>query len=357
MSKMFLKAGLGLLVLASMTWPLRAALPTDKTLHGHVPSIVAHLAKTGELPATNDLDLAIGLQLRNQAALDDLLQQVSDPASPSYQHYLTPDEFAQQFAPTEADYQAVVDFAKAQGLQVKATSANRMLLEVSGKAADVQKAFKVALHTYNHPTENRKFFAPDSEPTVPASLAILDISGLSDYAKPYNHLHFRSNATNAPSGTKAKLGAGPFGSYEGNDFRAAYVPGATQTGAGQKVALVQFDGYLASDIALYEALNKLPNVSLTNILLSGFSGNPTFTGGEVEVSLDIEMVISMAPGVNQVLLYEGNPFNFFPNVVLNQIALDNSARQIGSSWGWNRKSQCHNRSDFQGNDLAGADLL
>jgi hypothetical protein len=52
--------------------------------------------------------------------------------------------------------------------------------------------------------------------------------------------------------------------------------GTTQTGAGQKVALVQFDGYFASDIANMKH-NGLPNVSLTNILLSGASGFPTFT--------------------------------------------------------------------------------
>jgi uncharacterized repeat protein (TIGR01451 family) len=333
MSKKFFKACLGLLVLAGLTWPLAAAA-ADKKLHGHVPSVVAHLAKTGDVAATNKLHLAIGLQLRNQAALDDLIRQVSDPASPNYQHYLSQGEFTQQFAPTESDYKAVIDFAEAHGMTVTATSSNRMLVEVEGKAQDVQSAFKVSLHTYNHPTENRKFFAPDTEPSVPDTLAILDVTGLNNYSRPHTHLHARPHENTTATGKSTKLGSGPFGTYMGNDFRTAYVPGATETGAGQNVALVQFDGYFASDIQLYESLNALPNVTLTNILLNGFSGFPTFNGGEVEVSLDIEMVISMAPGVNKVMLYEGDPFNFFPNVVLNQIAVDNSARQVSSSWGW-----------------------
>ena len=87
-------------------------------------------------------------------------------------------------------------------------------------------------------------------------------------------------------------------------------------GTGQTVALVQFDGYLASDIAAYENLTGRPNIPLQNVLIDGFSGLPTGNafqpGGEVEVSLDIEMVISMAPNVSKVILYEGNPFNFFP---------------------------------------------
>ena len=124
----------------------------------------------------------------------------------------------------------------------------------------------------------------------------------------------------------------------GNDFRNAYASGSTLDGSGQTVALVQFDGYLASDIVAYENLTGRPNVALQNVLLDGFSGLPTGNafapGGEVEVSLDIEMVISMAPKVSKIILYEGDPFNFFPNDVLNQIAVDNIAKQIGCSWGW-----------------------
>src|ERR1700722_20429528 len=129
MSKKFFKACLGLLVLAGTAWPLAAAA-ADKTLHGHVPSVVAHLAKTGDVAATNKLHLAIGLQLRNRAALDDLIRQIRYPASPNYQHYLTRDEFTEQFAPTEADYQAVIAFTEAHGMTVTATSSNRMLVEV-----------------------------------------------------------------------------------------------------------------------------------------------------------------------------------------------------------------------------------
>ena len=334
MSKTFYNAVIGFLILVGAAGSLTASVPIEKTLPGHVPSVVSRLARTGSVPATNDLHLAIGLQLRNQSDLDSLVSQVIDPASPNYHHYLTPDEFVQRFAPTPEDYQAVADFAQAKGLKISATSSNRMILEVTGKAADVQNAFKVSFHTYNHPTENRTFFAPDQEPTVPVNLAILDVSGLNNYARPHNHVHVRSEATNAAAATAPHFGSGPFGTYMGNDFRAAYMPGTSLTGSGQKIALVQFDGYFGSDIAQYESMNGLPNVSLTNILLNGFSGFPVTFNGNLEVSLDIEMSVAMAPGINQVMVYEGDPFNFFPNVVLNQIAQDNAAHQVSCSWGW-----------------------
>src|SRR5439155_22621856 len=37
---------------------------------------------------------------------------------------------------------------------------------------------------------------------------------------------------------------------------------------------------------------------------------------------------------SKIILYEGNPTNFFPEDVLNRIATDNAANQISSSWGW-----------------------
>ena len=111
----------------------------------------------GRFPGTNRLNLAIGLPLRNEEALDNLLQQIYDPASPNFRQYLTPEQFTEMFGPTEQDYQAVIDFAKTNGLTVTGMSANRVLLDVSGSVADIEKAFQVTMRTYQHPKENRMF--------------------------------------------------------------------------------------------------------------------------------------------------------------------------------------------------------
>src|SRR5206468_11850297 len=113
------------------------------------------------------------------------------------------------------------------------------------------------------------------------------------------------------------------------DFRAAYVPGVALTGAGQSVALFEFDGYYASDITDYESLTGLPNVPLRNVLIDGFDG--TAGVNNFEVSLDIEMAISMAPGWAVIIVYEAGP-NGNPTDMLNRIATDNAAKQISASW-------------------------
>ena len=116
----------------------------------------------------------------------------------------------------------------------------------------------------------------------------------------------------------------------GSDFRDAYVPGVALNGAGQTVGLLQFDSFYDSDILAYENLNNLPNVPSQIVLLDGYNGAPSGGAGTIEVSLDIEMVISMAPEVSQVILYEG----FVPNDILNRMANDNLAKQLSASWTW-----------------------
>ena len=69
----------------------------------------------GRLPGSSRLNLAIGLPLRHQEALTTLLEQLYDPASPQYRHYLTPEQFAEKFGPEKQDYEALMAFATAQG--------------------------------------------------------------------------------------------------------------------------------------------------------------------------------------------------------------------------------------------------
>jgi uncharacterized repeat protein (TIGR01451 family) len=104
----------------------------------------------------------------------------------------------------------------------------------------------------------------------------------------------------------------------------------TLTGTGQKVAIFELDGYYTSDIVAYEAQAGLPQVPLRNVLLDGLTGAPLSFGGDGEVSLDIENVAAMAPGLDEIIVYEGSS----PDDVLNRIATDDAAYQISCSWGW-----------------------
>jgi subtilase family serine protease len=319
-------------------------------LHGHIPEAVSHLQPMGRFPGTNRLYLAIGLSLRNQESLDHLLQQIYDPASPNFRQYLTPEQFTERFGPTEQDYQAVIDFAKRNGLMVTGTHGNRVLLDVSGSVANIEKAFHVTLRLYQHPRENRKFFAPDAEPSVDLDVSLADISGLSDYSLPHpKSIRFEPSAIT--SVVTPRNGSGSGGTYVGTDFQNAYVPGTALNGAGQMVGLVEFDGFYSNDIVAYEnLLPGSPRVSIQTNLLDGFGGKPT-TGansGNAEVSLDIEMAIAMAPGLAKIVVFEGNPTNghFIPNDVLNSMAASYLVRNLSCSWGWSGGPQTTTENIF-----------
>src|ERR1051326_8026094 len=93
-----------------------SATQAQVTLRGHVPEAVHSLLPIGSLPKQNQMNLAIGLPVRNQAELNAFLQELSDPASPNFRQYLTPAQFTERFGPTEKDYQAVINFAQSHGL-------------------------------------------------------------------------------------------------------------------------------------------------------------------------------------------------------------------------------------------------
>ncbi len=315
-----------------------------QVLRGHVPAAVANLQPIDRLPASTNLSLAIGLPLRNKEELTNLIHEIYDPASTNYHRYLTPEQFTARFGPTPEDYQALIHFVTTNKLTITGRHPNRMLVDVNGTVADLERAFQVRMNVYKHPKENRNFFATSVEPSVPSALSVLDISGLNNYHLP--HPKYKISQSGTSTGARPKSGSGPQGNYIGNDFRAAYVPGTSLTGAGQTIGLLQFDGYLQSDIAAYEALAGLPNVPLQNVLLDGFNGVPTGNGGELEVSLDIEMSVSMAPGLSQIIVYEAGPFGF-QNDILNRMATDNAARQLSCSWGWTGGPQASTDQIFQ----------
>jgi subtilase family serine protease len=312
------------LVAATLTCAAAVEANAQQVLTGHVPHAVAESRAVTRLAGTSRLNLAIGLPLRNQNALDELLAQLSDPASPNFGHYLSAEQFAAQFGPTEEDYQTVIHFARENGLVVTATHPNRVLLDVSGDVSTIEKVFHVRMMTYDHAVRGR-FYAPDREPSLDLETQVLDISGLDNFVLPQP----MNLKTMSLSEARAYVtGSGPGGYFIGKDFRAAYAPGVSLTGSGQVVGLLEFDGFYAGDVQKNAAQAGLPQVPTQTVLLDGFSGTPG--SANIEVILDIMMASYMAPGLSKVMVYEG----YTPNDILNRMATDNLAKQLSSSWGY-----------------------
>src|SRR5271163_29943 len=158
----------------------------EATLNGRAPSV-------GRLPANQVMQLDVVLPIRDQAGLDKFLNDVYDRNSPTFRHFLTVPEFTARFGPTQQDYDAVLRFAKTSGFTVVGGSRDGMEVQIKGPVSAVETAFHVSMHTYQHPTESRTFYAPDSEPTVDLPFNLWHISGLDNYSLPHPMLVKKSD--------------------------------------------------------------------------------------------------------------------------------------------------------------------
>ncbi|HEX9079684.1 MAG TPA: protease pro-enzyme activation domain-containing protein, partial [Desulfuromonadaceae bacterium] len=302
-------------------------------LHDHVPArAIANARLLERVPAATGITLAFSLPLRNQQELEELLRRLYDPADPLYGHYLTPGEFTDRFGPSEADYDALAAYARGLGLTITGTHSNRALLDVSGPAAVIEAAFNLRLLTYQAP-DGRKFYAPDNDPQVPASIAarIAGVIGLDNAAVWHSHNRFVTTAELAQS-SPYQIGTGPGNGLSPGDIRTAYnMNGIAASGSGQTLGLFELDGYNAADVTGYESYFGLPAVPLQNVLIDGFSGRAG-TGAD-EVTLDIELQAALAPGAAKIIVYEGPNSNTGVVDTYHRIATDNLAKQISTSWG------------------------
>ena len=301
------------------------------TLKGHVPSEVLKRAKDlGLLEPQQYLSLTFSLPLRNKAHLKATLEKLYDPQNPAYGQYLSPKTFRDRYAPTVAETRAVIRQVAHIGLSVRKVSSNRLLMEVAAPASIIQKALGVEFHRYQF--QGRVFHASPREPKLPKYLAkrVLAISGLDDAVKRVPRIIKPSMVDQVLMASVQ--GSGPQGGLSPSDISSAYnLQSISATGSGQVLALFQMDGFNQSDITFYQQYYNLPAIPVETILMPGSTGNPGVNADEV--TLDIELQMASAPGINRILVYEGPNTNAGVLAVYSRIANDNRAKTVSTSWG------------------------
>ena len=185
------------------------------------------------------------------------MKDLYNPDSPSYRQFLTVQEFTERFGPSEADYDAAVRYAKNHQLTVTGGSRDGMIVLVEGPVWAVESAFHVTMRNYQHPTENRVFFAPDREPTTDLATPLWHVSGLDNFSIPHTRLVKKSDYAAAHGidadrvVSHATTGSGPSASFLGSDMRAAYYGGGALNGAGQNLGLFEYVGTDLADLTTY----------------------------------------------------------------------------------------------------------
>ena len=297
----------------------------------------------GRLPSQQTMSLDLVLPLRDPAGLKSFLADVYNPKSSSYRQFLTPAQFTARFGPTVEQYEAVTRFATAHGLTITGGSRDGMDVQVKGPVAAVETAFHVNMRTYQHPTENRTFYAPDREPTEDLSFSLWHVSGLDNYSLPHP-LYVKKSDYAVLHGMEpeavvkhATTGSGPSASFLGSDMRAAYYGSGSLTGAGQNLGLFEFEGTDLADLNTYYK-NVNQTLSITPQLLS-VDGTSTAcvdsrSGGscdDTEQTLDMTQALGMAPGLASLVVYIGSTDTAIISAMTTHSPLPTT---IGCSWGW-----------------------
>jgi subtilase family serine protease len=311
----------------SFAFIAKASQNSPYLLTNQTVPFVSHAHLVGEANAQQELNLSIGLQLRNQQQLQTLLREMYTPSSPGYHHFLSPQQFVDEFGPTVEQQQQVIDYLQQQGLSITHISSNHLLIDASATVAQAEAAFKVSINNYK--VGSNSFYANAIPPTIPGPLAsiITSIGGLDNsvHMHPLYQLHPQNS-------NKPLVGQG--GGFAPADLNGAYdarplLQSGVQ-GSNQTVAVFELDGYQSSDVTQYFQTYNLGNPGISNVLVDGFDGSAG--AGAIEVELDIEVVAAMAPKAAQIV-YQGPNTTQGVNDTYNQIVTDNKAQIATISWG------------------------
>lgn len=343
--------------LASAAGTSAASAANRHVLPGTTPAWANAHRRSGAASGSEVVQGRVWLQYNNAAQALALAKAVSNPASPSYRHFISAAQFNARFRPTDASVAAVTAWLKGAGLTVTSVPSNHRWVDFSGTSAKAGSAFGVSYGTYKY--EGHVYAAPSGNASVPAGLSgqVLTVTGLDTMP------HVVTPARSAPFPPSAGFRNGrPCSAYYGEkvstqpefngqqlpyavcgytpaQLRAVYGQGDL-TGAGVTVAIT--DAYasptIVTDITTYVANNDPANTYASGQYSEWTASN--FTHGQAcggngwygEQTLDVEAVHAIAPAAN--IRYYGAASCYDNDLdAAIQKAMDDGVNVITNSWG------------------------
>lgn len=236
-----------------------------------------------------------------QQALQQAIDSLHDPASPTYHHWLTPAQFAQTYGASQQDIDTASAWLRTQGFVVNSVLAGGAAIDFSGTAAQVRNAFHTDIHYLN--VNGQKHIANMSDPQIPAALApgVRGIVSLHDFSpRPMRKAHTNYTFTSGSNTVQAVTPADLAAIY---DFTPLFQAGIT--GKGQTIAVVEdADLYESSDWDTFRStfgLSQYSSGSVSTVHPAAASvrnncGTPGLGGGDDgESILDAEWASAAAP--------------------------------------------------------------
>ena len=267
----------------------------------------------GAAPASLAMDrmqLVLKRSPEQEKALETLLAKQQERFAPDYHQWLTPRDFGQQFGSSDEDIQTITSWLESHGFQVNEVAKGRTVIDFSGTAGEVERAFHTAIHRYVL-ANGEQHWANASDPEIPTALApvVAGVNTLHNFhKKPMSHVigrFSRSRATGEVAAIDPQFtfaggckGTGTNCFAVGpSDFATIYnlLPlwSAGTNGSGQTIAIVSDSNIHVSDANAFRTLFGLSS-NPPKIVLTG--SDPGFTSDEVEAVLDVEWAGAVAPG-------------------------------------------------------------
>ena len=321
---------------------LRALVLSAGTIApAHAASPALSAVRIGATAESRRITIVLSLPSRDAAGAAELATRVTTPGDPLYHRYLTPLQYAARFGARQADYDAVVAWAKAQGLAIGERYTARTILPVSGSAAALARAIgpglsgEVNLEHYEpvRDASGRIYYAADGEPHLPEAVAgkVDGVIGLSSAA------HFVPQVVGKPAGArKLASGTGPGGAYSAADLRSIYrVPPQGFAGNPQTVGVFEQGGFDPADVATYLKANNLSHVAVRARSVNGSSTGIDDPRVELEAVLDIDMLVGINPAVSKIIVYEDGDDVFQVALLdaFSAMASDHAVRTVSVSYG------------------------
>ncbi len=328
---------LGMLIAAAATFKIASAeasgvgsVTLPNSASPWTKSTSAHLR--GHHSTSDLITVGIWLKTSNAAGEQSLLKSLYNPTSAAYHQWLSQSQFSAQFAPAASDVSAAQSFLTGAGLHLVASPDTTLIL-AKGTSKQIEQAFQTTLNDYQTPLGT--YYGATADVKLPSTFnqAVLGVVGLSDL--PISHSNMLTDASSKPNVGPPPYGGGPFGSgltpsQITGIYDATSVQKGGNSGQGVTLAVYELSGYKASDIVKYENHYNLPHMDISNVSVLGGTSDHSGAG---EVELDIELQIAMAPKAKKLLVYEAPNTELGALSLYMQIAKDNKADSISTSWG------------------------
>lgn len=272
---------------AARTVVLRGLVPAKATPQSDAgpvaPSFVLH-----------GMTLSLRPSPAQQDALNRLLDEQRDPASPNFHKWLTPEQYGARFGASPNDIAKLTTWLRSRGFSVDGVARGRSWIVFSGAADQVQKTFGASIHQYW--VDGQPHFANATDPSIPAALdgIVSGIQGLDDFVPA---------ATVRPRGQSANGNINLVPSDLATIYNFSMLYRAGIDGLGVTIAVVGQTNIDPGDIHSFRSKFNLPDRAPEIHLVPNATDPGTVASQLPEADLDVEWAGGVAPNATIKYVY------------------------------------------------------